>query len=312
MDIQKQLEQGVSPGVPGEEDLALINGWARRELAAQEVYVFRVTLCDNEIDRDGERFTAAGLEKLAALFPGKTGLFDHSGKSGDQVMRVYDAFVQRAAERKNSLGEAYAALCAKVYLLRSEENAALIRAIDAGIKKEVSVSCAVKRVACSACGKAWGKCDHKKGVAYDNGKPCHAVLEEPTDAYEFSFVAVPAQPQAGVMKKKQESVSCGAIVSFGAADKMQDEAERLELEQLAADGRAYRAQLLEKTLRQGLLAVPGMGRRLLEPMCGGLSTAQLKSLCAAFEEQAAKTLPLRPQLRGAAEGEAEGNEGFKL
>ena len=298
MEIQKQVEQGVLPGVPGEEDLAMIHRYARKELAAAEVYVFQVTLCDNEIDRDGERFTTASLRGLAELFPGKTGLFDHSGRSGDQVMRIYDASVRVAVERKTSLGEDYAALCAKVYLLRGGENAALIRAIDGGIKKEVSVSCAVKRVSCSVCGKAWGTCDHKKGVNY-NAKPCHAVLEEPTDAYEFSFVAVPAQPGAGVMKKKQE-----------ARGKRQEDERLLELESLAADGRAYRGELLAKALRQGLLAVPGMGRALLEPMCGGLSTAQLKHVSAVFEEQAAKALPLRPQLWGAAaEG---GNEGFKF
>ena len=295
MEICKQLEQGILPGVPGEDDLALIHRYARRELAADEVYVFQVTLCDNEIDRDGERFTTASLHRLAELFPGKTGLFDHSGKSGDQVMRVYDAFTRAAIERKTSLGEDYAALCAKVYLLRSEENAALIRAIDAGIKKEVSVSCAVKSVTCSVCGRAWGSCDHKKGAVY-GAKPCHAVLEDPTDAYEFSFVAVPAQPGAGVMKKKQE--------------KKQDP-RLLELEHLAEDGRAYREELLEKILRQGLLAVPGMGRELLGAMCQGLPTAQLKSLCTAFEAQAAKTLPLKPQLRDAAGAEG-GNEGFKF
>ena len=29
---------------------------------------------------------------------------------------------------------------------------------------------------------------------------CHVVLNQPTDAYEWSFVAVPAQREAGVIK----------------------------------------------------------------------------------------------------------------
>ena len=33
-----------------------------------------------------------------------------------------------------------------------------------------------------------------------HGKKCIGELSEPTDAYEFSFVAVPAQPGAGVTK----------------------------------------------------------------------------------------------------------------
>ena len=74
-----------------------------------------------------------------------------------------------------------------------------IEDIEGGIKREVSIGCAVARTVCSVCGKVYGSCEHRKGVTYD-GKLCVAVLCEPTDAYEFSFVAVPAQRQAGVQK----------------------------------------------------------------------------------------------------------------
>ena len=36
-----------------DEDLKLINQYTRRELTAEEVFVFETILCDNEIDRDG-------------------------------------------------------------------------------------------------------------------------------------------------------------------------------------------------------------------------------------------------------------------
>jgi len=301
MDIQKLMEQAAeaAPGTPGPDDLALIHRWTRRELAAQELYVFRANLCDNEIDRDGERFTRAALETLAALFVGKTGLFDHSGKSGDQVMRIYATEIIEEPARQTKTGEPYASLSAKVYLLRGGENEALIRAIDGGIKKEVSISCAVKRVICSACGRAYGRegCSHKKGEVYD-GKRCHAVLDEPTDAYEFSFVAVPAQPAAGVTKKKQ---------------RRQEDPEMEELRNLAEDGRAYRGQLLEKTLRAGAIAVPGMKRALLEAMCHSLPTGELRELCGTLESQAAKTLPLKGQLIwGTRQDEGRGNEGYRV
>jgi hypothetical protein len=42
-------------------------------------------------------------------------------------------------------------------------------------------------------------CKHEKGKVYD-GHFCHHVLKNPTDAYEWSFVAVPAQVRAGVIK----------------------------------------------------------------------------------------------------------------
>ena len=49
-------------GVPGPEDLELIGRYTRRPLGAEEVYTFSVRLCDNEIDRDFERFPAQTLE----------------------------------------------------------------------------------------------------------------------------------------------------------------------------------------------------------------------------------------------------------
>lgn len=310
MDIEKQMDEGVGmqgvpevPGIPGEEDLALIHKWTRRAIPAEELYVFRASLCDNEIDRDGERFTRASLDKLAELFPGKTGLFDHSGKTGDQVMRIYAAEVIEDPARKTKTGEAYAALCARVYLLRGGENDALIRAIDGGIKKEVSVSCAVRRVLCSVCGRPFGRegCSHQKGKTYD-GALCHAVLEDPTDAYEFSFVAVPAQPAAGVQKKRQASGCQGEENS--ALD---------ELRALAEDGRFYRTQLLEKTLYAGTLAVPGIRKDLLHAMCYGLQTEELRQLCGALEHQASQAMPLKGQLIwNTAKSQNGENEGFRI
>ena len=301
MDIQKMTGQAAETihGTPTEDDLALIHKWTRRELAADEVYVFQANLCDNEIDRDGERFTRPALEALANLLIGKTGLFDHSGKTGDQVMRIYAVQVIDDLTRANSLGESYCALSARVYLLRGGENEALIRAIDGGIKKEVSISCAVKRVICSVCGKTYGRegCSHRKGEVYE-GSICHAVLEEPTDAYEFSFVAVPAQPAAGVTKKKQK--------------RQENDAELEALRALAEDGKAYRAGLLEKTLRAGGVAVPGMKRALLEAMCRGLPTGELKELCGTFETQAAKALPLKGQLIWGAKQDEGTNEGYRV
>ena len=47
-----------------QSELELINGYSRRQLTADEVYVLTVALCDNDIDRDYERFT---VESLFAL-----------------------------------------------------------------------------------------------------------------------------------------------------------------------------------------------------------------------------------------------------
>jgi len=301
MDILKAAQPASTfpTGKPNETDLALVNKLTRKELAADEVYVFSVKLCDNEVDRDGERFTTNCLKGLAGMFVGKTGMFDHSGKSEDQVMRVYETFVDEDPKKRTSTGEAYAALFAKAYLPRNGSNAKLIEEIDAGIKKEVSISCAVKRVKCSVCGKDIGRngCTHRKGASYD-GATCHAVLDEPTDAYEFSFVAVPAQPAAGVVKRRKQKANDATIE---------------DLKRLAEDGRLYRAELLEKTLKAGATAMPEMARELLSAMCGNLQTAQLRQLHDTLREKAAQSLPVYSQLAQQVNGGMHANnEGFRV
>ncbi|GHV17805.1 hypothetical protein FACS189425_04870 [Clostridia bacterium] len=186
-------------------DIGLINRYTIRELKPEDVYCFSVVLCDNEVDRDNERFPRKSLDKLAQLFVGKTGIFDHEWSASGQVARLYHAEVEETSE-KNSLGEPYAVLRGCAYMLRSDGTAPIVDAIDGGILKELSIGFRTQSLNCSICGNplnGWlSKCEngHLKGEFYD-GKPCIGEMTEPTEAYEFSFVAVPAQRRAGVTKE---------------------------------------------------------------------------------------------------------------
>lgn len=180
-----------------EQDMELIRQYAKAELTPRDVYVCRIVLADNEIDRDGEQFSPGALEKMAALFPGKPGIFDHDWTARGQTARIYRAKVENAG-RANSIGEPFLELTADVYVLRAG-NEKLIADIEGGILKEVSVGVSAARPICSICGKPEGTCKHIAGKEYD-GKACFFRFEEITDAYEFSFVAVPAQRGAGVRK----------------------------------------------------------------------------------------------------------------
>ena len=62
----------------GALELALINEQTLRELTEDEVFTFRLTACDNQVDREGERFTEATLEQLGKLYIGKPVLRDHN------------------------------------------------------------------------------------------------------------------------------------------------------------------------------------------------------------------------------------------
>lgn len=185
-----------------EINLDKINRYSRRALKAEEVYCFPVVLCDNDIDRDGEKFTVSALKKLAELFIGKTGIFNHDPRGENQTARIYETEVITDPDRKTADGEPYTCLRANAYMVRTSSNEDLIREIDGGIKKEVSVGCAISRETCSVCHKnrRQGDCAHKNGRTY-NGRLCYTLLDEPTDAYEWSFVAVPAQKAAGVTKR---------------------------------------------------------------------------------------------------------------
>lgn len=179
-------------------DLAAINELTRRALTAEEVYTFAVRACDDLPDRDNERFSAECVRQLARLFVGKTFIFDHSWSAHGQVARIYATEVCKDGDATY--------LLAKIYTLRRPETEPLIAAIDGGIIKEVSVGCAISTTTCSICGKDYFGCPHFKGTVYD-GDRCIAILSEPTDAYELSFVAVPAQPKAGVQKSAAGKMS---------------------------------------------------------------------------------------------------------
>lgn len=192
--LQKQSGDKIDSSGLTPEDLELINRYARKPLTAEEVCTFTLRAADTRIDRDFERFDRQALEQMANLYVGKTVITDHDPSAENQCARIYRGYVQDAPD-----GETELILCA--YMPKSG-NDELIAKIDSGIIKEVSVGCAVTRSTCSVCGGAnsWeSRCGHRKGKSYQ-GKQCYFTLSGVTDVYEVSFVAVPAQRSAGVIK----------------------------------------------------------------------------------------------------------------
>ncbi len=282
MKIQKAAAL-TAAGTPDAAQLEKINAFARTPLTAEEVYVFSVRLCDDQPDRDGERFAAAALPELARLFRGKTGIADHDWSADRQVARIFDTAVE--------VQDGVTMIRAWAYCLRTEKNADLIREIDAGIKKEVSVGCAMKSAVCSICGAPYGSCEHRKGQQYGQ-EVCCAVLSDPVDAYEFSFVAVPAQREAGVLK------------GFGG--------------QAAPDGRdaedtaprrcdRLRREAVTLALTLGL----GKDAGTLDHIFSFLPEQELENVCQVFLEQRDVRFPPAPQL-GWAEKRKEDDDFYRI
>jgi hypothetical protein len=185
-------------------ELAAINKHTLEPLAAEDVFTFKAVLCDNEVDRQFERFNLKALQDLQKLFLGKTVIKDHMHYADNQVARIYSTELDTGTKILKS-GEPYTRLIAHCYMVKTASNADLIAEIKAGIKKEGSVGCAVSGAICSICGtdNAKSYCRHWPGKSYDKeGGPqvCLFTLTGAKDAYEFSLVAVPAQRAAGVSK----------------------------------------------------------------------------------------------------------------
>lgn len=196
-------------------DMDLINAQALTELSEEDVFTFLVVACDDQVDRDYEYFPLKSLENLADLFVGRPIIFDHSWSAHHQTARIYDADVQE----KGGVNR----LMVSAYMLRSEDTAPTIAAIEGGILREVSISCQVKHCICSICGtdKAAGWCEHRPGNVYD-GKLCSVALADADDAYEMSFVAVPAQREAGVTK------------AYGGENRREETQKEIELQRVKA------------------------------------------------------------------------------
>ena len=262
-----------------QEELAAINRFAKTDLTEDQVYAFSVRLCDNEVDRDFERFDSAALEMLGEMFLGKSGIFDHQWSAKGQTARIYRTEVVWDRARVTAAGDPYCWLKAWAYLLRTEKNAELIAEIEGGIKKEVSVGCSVARRVCSVCGAEEGVCQHVPGRMYGETL-CFTELKDPVDAYEWSFVAVPAQREAGVLKR------------FG-----QDGGAEILLRKQAALGRKYLQELRREVVRLALLVDEELDGSVFAAMTERLEEVELLELKRAYEVRAARQFPAAPQLR---------------
>ena len=131
MEIKKATEV-VCKGQATAQQLEAINVQARAELTAEQVYVFSLRLCDDQVDRDGERFDTAALPGLAKLFIGKTGVVDHKWSSDAQVARIFETQVVKED------GVSY--IKAWAYIRRGGHGDELIADIEAGIKRRSALA----------------------------------------------------------------------------------------------------------------------------------------------------------------------------
>ncbi len=288
-------------------DLDKINQFTRSQFGSDELYIFSVILCNNDIDRDYERFSLNALKTLKDLFIGKTGIFDHSMKAANQKARIFETELEEVYDKKTADGMKFYQLRAKAYMVKSDENKPLITEIEAGIKKEVSISCSAKSSTCSICGKdkRLSLCEHINGKIYDD-KTAFSVLDNISDAYEFSFVAVPAQREAGVTKhfniegektdmtsiiKSLKSCDSEIVLTKAQANSLISELEELNTE--AELGREYKSSLTKEVITLCTKAMPDMDINTFGSVAQIMTTKELLAFKKAFKKSADSTVCLQ-------------------
>ena len=296
MEVKKEAS-AAAVGVPNAQQLEKINALAKGTLTAEQVYVFSVRLCDDQVDRDFERFDTEALPVLAKLFVGKSGIVDHKWSAGSQLARIFDTEILTE--------DGVTGIKAWAYIRRGGAGDEWIADIEAGIKKEVSVGCAMGRSVCSICGGDYGSCGHRKGEYYE-GQLCCAILRDPVDAYEFSFVAVPAQREAGVLKGMGRQRCLKELAEeFGVQE------EYRGLWKLARMGQQYQKQLSDEVVRLGLMLGLKVAEPVLRSAAEKLSGTELVELRNALREQAAEKYPIQLQL-GSVRGEEAMESGYLI
>ncbi|MEE1281766.1 MAG: hypothetical protein UHK60_05880 [Acutalibacteraceae bacterium] len=288
-----------------DEELALINTYTRRQYNSDELYVFNVVLCDNEIDRDYEAFSVNALNQLSLLFIGKTGIANHNPIAENQTARIFACNVEAVQGKKTSYGSDYYRLLARAYIPINEFTQKDIQLIESGIKKEVSVGCSVDEILCSECGAniRINHCEHYKG---ENG--CYHILNSITDAYEWSFVVVPSQREAGVIKSyntDNKEVNMESIISeikkgnYKALDSSNSEYLAEYIKQLEVDakyGKAFRESLEKEYIRYCGLCHSNSNADMLTQVAKKLTLKELEQFVAMYKSKLEGKSYCTPQL----------------
>lgn len=100
---------------PTDDDLQLINAYTRNVVDENDVCLVSAMLCDNDVDRDGERFTIESLYELEKLLVGKAEVMDYKRHRSERA-RIISCNVVKSDKQKTALGDDCAGLTAKIYI----------------------------------------------------------------------------------------------------------------------------------------------------------------------------------------------------
>lgn len=199
-------------GIPSKADMEKINKVSPVPLTADQIYIFGMRLCDNEVDRDFERFTTQTLHQLSEMYIGKAGVV----KDLQEVGRIYDTEVITSPTKSTQAGDPYCWIRAYAYIVKNDDTKNLISSIKSGTQTEVSVGCSITSCVCSICGEDATTCAHERGKKYD-GLLCFTNLDGAWEVYEWAFVVNPEERrvQPAIARKLIDPVDVKQAVLSG-------------------------------------------------------------------------------------------------
>lgn len=176
-----------------DDEMEKIQSFSLVDLKREELAVFRMNLCNDQIDRHSSRFPAKELRTINEMIVGKPTLVNHD-MSEPVVGRFFDSRLATVPTGPHSISVSKEALSVQpsTYMLRGAGNDDLIKHIEAGILSATSIGFAFEHPECSICSCDIRACAHWEGEDYD-GEVCHYIMNGVTDVFEGSIVALGSQ-----------------------------------------------------------------------------------------------------------------------
>lgn len=285
-------------GTPDDAAYRRIARHLRGDVPREDLTVLPFALANDAVDRGDLQIPKPYLERLAATLVGKPLLLHHDKSSvGEGVW--YDAQVRPALP-----GEAGSwTLEATAYLLKTAGNAELRAKIEAGIAQYCSISFRFDRRLCSACGQDYFDCPHYRGQKLADGTRVALQFAGDLDRYEAlegSIVYLGQQklarlldasegdhPDMDVEKLAARLEAAEAAIVALAPKPVQDPPGV----DLAADGRAYRAELAASVAHLAGIVGAEIEAKAALLGCEMQPTAALIELRDAYQKQVDEKFP---------------------
>lgn len=150
----------------------------------EDYYVFKIILCNNDVDKDRDRFSIPALYQIRDMAIGKNGILDTmpSKENKSNIARIFDCSVEYDKGKTTIDGEPLLYVQAYAFLDKriSDGCGAIAQKIKEGFYNEVSIGCSIYE-------------SHKVGLFDSELAPEYeiTVIDSITDLYEWSIVQKP-------------------------------------------------------------------------------------------------------------------------